>query len=445
MKRVFSLLLAAMMALALLSPALAESMDDPFLRDRSLLRWSLAAVAELMGRACDRLESQPADSLGIYYESLSKIDLLRPYKVLVVELTAEQEEAARTALHAQSASGIAPALAEALNPQYSERYAQAMRGVVPEPLQYVESGSALVLLPYERHVAAVSFSYQNAEAACVMSVKENSLALDAAAVAGYARDFGLEGLNIRVYAGEEIEILLEPSEWTGDYDSPKAFADALTQSESRMRRMFAVTLGAQGDNLPSSVLGKYLKENMADNLLGAARLVAEHFLPLMQARGGDAMEHFMYANKYMIDTARDSRRAPEIAYMEEQRPDPAGTYLFVIERYVPDREPERFIDPVLQATLPARNIPASPEAADYIIRCKATYSDTPDASNASSAVYCPTTEIAVYDAHTGAKVCALGSVTRPMARGVITVQRGNTYYYPFLDQIWEKTSALFEE
>ena len=105
-----------------------------------------------------------------------------------------------------------------------------MRSVVPEPLQYVESGSTLVLLPYERHLAAVSFSYQNAEAACVMSLKENSLALDAAAMKNYARTFGLEGRNIRVYAGEGIETLLEPSEWTGDYDSPKVFADALTKA-----------------------------------------------------------------------------------------------------------------------------------------------------------------------------------------------------------------------
>lgn len=105
-----------------------------------------------------------------------------------------------------------------------------MRSIVPEPLQYVESGSALVLLPYERRVTAVSFSYQNVEAACVMSLKENSLALDAAAMESYARSFGLEELNIRVYAGEEIETLLEPSEWTGDYDSPKVFADALTKA-----------------------------------------------------------------------------------------------------------------------------------------------------------------------------------------------------------------------
>ncbi len=446
MKKCFCILICLLLCSLVFLPAGAENTEDETRKlDRALGRMGLAMTARLMGNACDRLDSPKADSLRAYYNSFSGIDFLRPYKMLVVDLTAEQAGAAKRALSADQPVDIAPALAAFLNKDYPE-YAKAVEQVLPDETSASEEALALVLLPYERHIAAVSFSGRKVRSALIISMESSSRSLNAGEIAFYAEQIGLSGLNVRMYAEQELKDLLELKAWQAAYHGDSGtLVNALKHSEGRMRRLFPLTLKEDtlSDSFRFYILRSFLENSMKDNLAGAARLVSGTFLPMMAETDPDAVKSFMDSAKQMIDTARDDRRPPEITYGEPVLPSPEGTYVFVIELHNPERGTESFYDPVLEAALPAANIPETPDAADYIIRCRVTYSDTPDLSNSSSAVYCPTTDITVHDARTGDLICSLGSVTRPRPSGVVMVSKGNTYYYPYLDQIWEKARTIF--
>ena len=449
MKKGILFLLAAALCLAVLLPVSGEtaSVDDSMEKDQVYARWAIAVAAQLTGNAGDRLD-EGSDTLGTYYNMLSRVDFLRPMKVILIRLTDGQTAAAQEALQVSDAVGIAPALAEYLNRQFSQGYTDAVNSVLPDAIPGAEDGNVLVLLPYERDVAVVSFANRTVRGAYIVSTPENSAALDAEVIGEYAGQIGVTGLDCRVYEGDSKDLLLSLIEWQGTYyDAAGVLTDAVTKSENRMRRMFRMTLdaGVLDDSFLYYLMKSYLEDSMVNDLTGAARLISEFCLPAMSEKNPDAAARFMSESKVLIDILRDQRRPPEIEYAEAVMPDPEGTYMYVIELHHPERGEESFYDPVLEASLPAKNIPQTPEDADYIIRCRVTYSDTPDLSNETSAVFCPTTEITVHEAGTGALVCSLGSVTRPKPQGVVMVSRGNTYYSPYLDQIWEKTRVLFEE
>lgn len=444
MKKAVCLLLCLALCLPVFLTAGAETAGDAVRSlDQTLARWSLAMTAQLMGSACDTLYDY-SNPYRAYYNSFSQTDFLNPYKVIVVDLTAEQAAAARQALGAQSTPDIAPALAEYLNLQFSQTYAEAVSLILPETQSAYADASALVLLPYEKLVAAVCFDAYAARSAFIISMESSSRGLNEGDIAAYAGEIGVSGLTVRVYEDGDMADLLSLKAWQGTYyDETGVLTSALAKSEGRMRQLFPLTVKALGSQFVNYILSSYLKNFMNTDLTGAARLVSGIFLPLLAESDPEAAAAFMQENKSMIDTGRDERRPPEIAYEEEVKPDPNATYIFVIELHNPERGTESFFDPVLEAALPVKNIPDTPETADYIIRCKVTYSDTPDLSNSNSAVYCPTTEITVHDARTGALVCNLGSVVRPRPAGVVMVSKGNTYYYPYLDQIWEKAQTIF--
>ena len=446
MKKCICIMLCLLLCGLACLPAGAESGEDETRKlDRTLARWGVAMTARMMGIACDRLDSAEPDPLRVYYKGFSEIDFLRPYKMLVIDLTAEQAAAAREVLGAENQADIAPALAAYLNKDYPE-YARAVEQILPEETPTQDEARALVLLPYGKHIAAVSFDGYSARSALIISMESSSRGLNAGDIGVYARQIGLKGLNIRMYSEQDLADLLEPGSWQGTYyGDAGVLTGALAKNEGRLRRLFPLTLGVTtlSDQFRFYILRTFLENAMRDDLTGAARLISGTILPMMAGTGLDAADAFVEACKTPIDTFRDSRRPPEITYAEAAMPDPAGTYVFVIEVHHPEKGIESYYDPVLEAALPAANIPENAEAADYIIRCKVTYGDEPDMSNSSSAVYCPTTDITVHDARTGSLICSLGSVTRPRPAGVVVVSRGNTYYNPFLDQIWEKVRPVF--
>lgn len=425
----------------------AENAEDEIRKlDRTLGRWGIAMTAELMGNACDRLAGTDHDPLRVYYKAFSEIDFLRPYKMLVVDLTPEQAAAAKEALAAEREVDIAPALAAYLNSTDYPEYSRAVEEILPEDASFSDDACALVILPYERHIAAVSFSGRKVRSALIISMESSSRNLNAGDIEIYAREIGLTGLNIRLYTEQNMKDLLELKSWNVAYEGASGtLARTVRRNGNRMRRMFPLTL--KEDTLNNSfrfyILRSYLENAVKDNLTEAARLVSGTLLPMMAETDPDAVRSFMKDSKSMIDTYRDDRRPPEISYSEAAMPNPEGTYVFVIELHNPERDAECFYDPVLEAALPAANIPKAPEEADYIIRCRVTYGDEPDLSNSSSAVYCPTTDITVHDAHTGEFICSLGSVTRPCPSGVVMVSKGNNYLNPYIDQIWEKTRTIF--
>ena len=447
MRKGICILVCLVLCWVAFQPAEAENAEDETRKlDQTLARWGLAMTAQMMGNACDRMGSAEADPLKMYYKSFSEIDFLRPYRVLVADLTAEQAAAAQKALAAENQVDIAPALAAYLNEDYPE-YSKAVEQILPEAATTSDAACALVLLTYERHIAAVSFDGYYARSALIISMESSSRSLSAWDVGFYAGKIGLTGLEIRMYGEREMSDLLDLHSWNATYsgNSGKLVA-ALTKNKRRIQCLFPFTLKEDtlSDSFRFYILQSYLEEAMKDDLTGAAKLVSRTLLPMMSDNETDKVDAFMEACRKMIDVFRDERRPPEIAYGEAARPNPEGTYVFVIELHNPERDPESFYDPVLEAALPAANIPETPETADYIIRCKVTYSDEPDISNSSSAVYYPTTDITVHDAHTGDLICSLGSVTNPRPSGLIMVSRGTTYHYPNLELIWEKAKTIFE-
>ena len=451
LKKLFALMLVLVTLAPCAEQALAEAPDDAlFTEDRNAARWGIAMTAGLMGNACDRLED-PSATLRVYAQSLLSAALLTPDKVFVIDMTEDQFEAARSALNAESADVLASALAEYVNRQFDDNYADVVNAVAHR-YDYSGAENKLVVLPYGEHVAVISFHGWAAQSAFIISTKDISQALSAEDIEAYTNDLGLDGLAIRAYEGADRDALLYGETWKSGaayIDSEAYMASAISRTEGRFRRLFPLMLREDtiDDGLRFFTIHNFLKNAMHDDPMRAARLAAGWALPLMRESDPEATAHFISENNKMVDTFREGRRPPEVAYgetLQEAAPDMSGTFLYVITLNNPERGTDSFFDPILEATLPAGCIPDTPEEADYIIHCNATYADTPDAANSSSAVYCPTTEITLHDAKTGVMIQNLGAVTRPMPRGVVIVSKGNTYYYPYLDQIWETTRALFE-
>ena len=448
------LCVAALVLLLLLpfSAAYAEtSQEDVFTSDRKAARWGVAMTVGLMGNACDHLNDAETASIRSNFYGFTNIDFLCPDKVIVIDLTDEETETARSALNAESGDKLAAALAEFVNRQFDAEYAEAVNAAAHwYGNTVVERG--LVILPYGWHIAVVSFENRKAQSALVISTEEISQALDAEAIGQYTSQLGLSELPIRVYEGADRDELLYGNEWKSGaayMDSEYHMAEQIGKTADRFLRLFPLTMRDDtiDDNLRFYILRCFLSDAARDDPMRAARIVAERALPLMRLSDPDATARFVSENQRMIDVFRDSRKAPDIPYgdaLSEGESDPRGTFLYVITLNNPEREAKSFCDLVLEATLPAANIPDTPEKADYIIRCNVTYSETPDISSSSSALYCPTTEITLHDAKTGAMLQNLGTVTRELQKGIIVAAKGNTYYYPFIDQIWEKTRVLFE-
>ena len=453
MKRVVLAALVLLLLLASLAPVQAETADgDAFAADRKAARWGVAMTVGLIGNACDHLEDAAMATIRSNFYGFTNIDFLLPDKVIVIDLTDEEIETARAALSAESGDELASALAEYVNRQFDDEYAEAVNAVAHRyGNTTVERG--LVVLPYGWHIAVVSFQNRKAQSALVISTKEISQALDAESIGQYTSQLGLGELPVRIYAGADRDELLYGNEWKSGaayMDSEYHMADQIGKTADRFLRLFPLTMRENtiDDGLRFYILRCFLEDAARGDPMGAARIVAERALPLMRLSDPEVTTRFVRENQRMIDAFRDSRKAPDIPYgdtLQEGDPDMRGTFLYVITLNSPERESESFCDLVLEATLPAANIPDTPEKADYIIRCNVTYSETPDASNSTSAIYCPTTEITLHDARTGAMLQNLGTVTRELRKGIIVATKGNTYYYPFIDQIWEKTRVLFEK
>ena len=356
MKKGICILLCLLLCGLACLPAGAESGEDETRKlDQALARWGIAMTARMMANACDRLDSAEPDPSRAYYKDFSEIDFLRPYKMLVIDLTAEQAAAARDALGAERQLDIAPALAAYLNKDYP-KYAQAVEQILPEETPTQDEAWALVLLPYGSHIAAVSFDGYSARSALVISMESSSRGLNAGEIGVYARQIGLEGLNIRMYSEQDTAELLDLGSWEGTYyGDAGALTSALAKNESRLRRLFPLTLGENtlSDQFRFYILRSYLEDAMREDLTGAARLISGTFLPMMAETSPDAADAFVEACRTPLDTFRDSRRPPEITYAEAAMPDPAGTYVFVMEVHHPEKGMESYYDPVLEAALPA--------------------------------------------------------------------------------------------
>lgn len=418
-------------------------------RDKNSARYGLALAGAILANAADALEAPEGRQPAGHCERFLKMDFLHPDKVVVVGLDEEQAAKAAAALGAREYADIAPALAAYLNRDYPE-YAAAADRTQAKYTELDPQPAALVLLPCGAHIAAVSFWGKQAAASLIISTGPVSEALSAKDIRSYAQQLGLSGLRIRVYEGEKRDALLE----TGKLDGSTLYY--LQQSAggtlNRLQRLFPhLTAHGVTDNLPLGAIRVFLKKQETADL-SAVRAVAQDMLPQVRAGQDDPPAHrFLKLN---WNSSTKELPAPEVTLGEEApeqetEPDPNGTYLFVCSMKKPGKDLETWTDLIMEAALPAANIPQTPEEADYIIRLATEYDRTDlDLSTGKSAngvvLHYPLTHITVHDAGSGAMLKDMGWTVRKLS-GFIMLPRGDTYWDPENDALWRKVKVLFGE
>ncbi|MBR1408629.1 MAG: hypothetical protein IJ573_07040 [Clostridia bacterium] len=423
--------------------------DETRRKDKDHARYGLALAGEILANAADATEAPESGLLAGHCESILKMDFLHPDKVIVIGLNDEQAKKAAAALDAQEYADIAPALAAQMNRDYPE-YAAAADRTKAKYTEMETLPAALVLLPCGPHIAAVSFWGKQAGASLIISTAASSEALSAKDIRAYAKELGLSGLRIRVYEGEKRDALLE----TGKLGSTPLhnLQRSAGATLNRLQKLFPhLTAKGVTTDLPLGALRVFLqKQETAD--LAAVRAVAEELLLQVTAGQDDPPAHRFLKLNWNSHTKEIP--APEIdlgdeAPEQESEPDPNGTYLFVCSIKKPGTDLQTWTDLIMEASLPAKNIPETPEAADYIIRLATEYDRTDlDLSTGRSGngivLHYPLTHITVHDGKSGAMLKDIGWTVRQLS-GIVMLPRGDTYWDPENDALWRKVKDLFGE
>lgn len=442
MKRLLALLLAALLLMGAL-PALAEKDAALLESDAYRARWGIALTAEMIAATHDCLQDLEDEAVRRWVKTFWNIPLMAPDKVIVIDLTDAQTEAARQALGAETKADIAPALARYLNVQFSKEYAQAADLVAATHFDH-DMRYGLVILPYGNAVAIMSAWGEYAKGGLIISTKENSAALSAADISQYALVLGLSGLDIRVYEGEACDSLLALADWKY-WDQPATcLQQAVASGDKQFSQMYPLLLRQNvTSGLQFSTLGRYLAQTAAYNH-NRMWMIRTAWVPKINVGDSNWKTLFLTNNNILTACAA---AAPAITYgdvLEEAEADPQGTFLFVAESHRPGEEAVSWCDLTLEVLLLPHCLPQSVDQADYIIHLDITWSDTPDISQGGANLYYPLTHITVHDARTGALIKDLGTVTRSL-RGVVRLPVGDTYWTPYREAIWSKVRGVVGE
>ena len=417
--------------------------------DRERVQWGVALTGDILAGASDALEGLETDVPADTYERFVSMDFLHPDKAIVISLTPEQADTAASALANVSREGIAPALAAYLNQDYPAYAKAAEQTRAQQTFSSWQEYSGLVLLPCGPHIAAVSFWGKVAEAALIISTEESSASLSTKDIRTYAAQLGLSGLRSRVYEGEELDALLDRSSFGSDQATH--IQSCFGASRERLLRLFRHFWAGNGPigGMALGTIRAFL--NRGEASLADARFAATDLLPHLEGGRVKAAEDFLGV---VGTTVTDKAAAPDFslsleAAEQKQDPDPDGTYVFIGSSAVPGREAKAWLNLYLEAALPEKNIPESPEAADYVI-CMATEYDRTDlelttgTSGNGITLHYPLTHITVHDAGTGTMLKDLGWTVRSLF-GIVMLPRGDTYWDPYNSELWNKVKGLFGE
>ena len=443
--RAVSLVLAVLLLFSVIPSVWAEETDVKTRnKDRSRIQYAISATAAMAGNALDQLDTAEDEALHAQLKAFSEVRYLHPDKAIVIQLTPSQMYNVRAGLKQNENDwpDVAPALADWFNTQFSETYAQAARLAQAEGNSSDEAKNtgSLVLLPYGDHIAVVAMSASSTvrrRAAFIISTKEISQALDEAAVMEYCGRFGAEDAAVRVYE----EAALKQDDWILKSSwSISPMSAALSASEKRLRAMLPVLVRDELSYMNNTDKYRIIIDVLRPNNV---RFIAKTCLPVLNEGADDPAVEFLNQSNDAYKPYKRSAPAPEIEYGEELHEaelKPDGTYLAVIERVIPDEEPEAWYDVILEAALPPANIPETPEEADYIIRCYTTFDG--GVKNGKAHLHYPVTHITVHDARTGEMLRDLGQVKRTL-KGVIMLSPGDTWWAPLRTSLWEKIGPLF--
>ena len=419
--------------------------EDILAADRLRARWGVAMSGAFAAHAAEKSAEGGAEQAA--YRALAGIDFMHPDGVIIVKLRSSQAKAAAEALGAENAVAIAPALAKAINLQFSENYTRAAEGAVDETENLPDDlqGISLVILPCGEDVMVISMAGQKAACSSVISTKEISARLSAADIQLEADKLGVSRLYIREYRGEDAENLLsirgEDAKWeTGDsaaqhlFNAVKATSDSFTALFTRLKEYPAFFHAAVRGYLAGKISVPY------EDLCAISAALHE---PL---EGDDDPPHTMLDTSGTLpsgDAVVDKVPAWGTTLIEET-PDPDGTYVFMVTLHEPGTAVQTVYDWQLEAALPEKNIPRNPEDADYIIHLDITFDDSPDLSQNGISLFYPNGQINLYRASDGAWIGDYGTVTHTLT-GFIMMTRGNHYWRPYRISVWNSVKTLFEQ
>ena len=438
--RALSLILAVLLLLSVFPLALAEEIDEKTRSaDRTRIQIAISAAAGIAGNALDLLETAEDNSLRAQLKAFSEVNYMRPVKAIIVQLTSSQATGPIKALKQNAWPDAAPALADQINRQFSETYAQAANLAQSEGKTSNEAKNvfSLVILPYGDHIVVAAIGGQETircRAAFIISSKEISQNLDEAEIRKYCRQFGAEDAAVRVYEEDALkqDNWIRKSSW-----STGALTSALTASEKRVQIMLPVLAGDDSPYMNKNDKYRILIDSLRPQTV---RFIAETCLPALAEGTDDPTVTFLNQSNeaYLRSTS-----APEIEYggeLHETALKPEGTFLVVLTREIPEQDPDAWYDLILEAALPVPRIPETAEAADSIIRCHTTYDG--GKQNGKAYLHYPLTRVTVHDARTGEMLRDLGSVRRTL-KGVIMLAPGDTWWSPLRTMLWEKIGPLF--
>ena len=173
-------------------------------RDGNAAKLAISMVETMMKTAAEKLEAEPESKLARYYGWFVKMDAQNPYRVIILLPTDEQFRTVMTLTQADAEYKIAAGLCTFLNNQFSKDYAVAAESVATEVDAADAGENVIVLLPYEDAVVAVSIHSGKAQGSMVIGAGD----FDPVQIPDYTSQIGIEGLEYRNYAGDEMKTLL---------------------------------------------------------------------------------------------------------------------------------------------------------------------------------------------------------------------------------------------
>lgn len=444
MKKLFSLILIGVLLSSTFSLA-EEAHDAAWENDRETACGAIEAVVDMLGKAASLLESKTgAPNEESYLESFLRIPVLEPFRVIIVELSDEQIDAACRALKAEGTDGIAPAIADELNLSYSEAYARAAASCT-QHRDYTNGPNRLALLPYQDHIAV--FGPVNgkgiSDASLIISTRKSSLNLNGEIITEYAARLGLYGLTVRVYEGSAMAELMNPAKWVYHERPTRRINTAIGENETLMKTLFPQLVRSGMDWLVlADLLNEYVLRHPND--LSVARKASANYLPLLLPLLPDGAISYL-EHAWITFGNDDNHFEPRVAFSDTLQqaalPDEA-TVLILLRSETPKGAKASIYSENLMAMLPAKRIPDTPEAADYILLCDTTWPEV-SLRSGDRELYAPNTRITLHDARTGQMINDLGTVVRK-PNGYILVSSKITYWNINMNLLWTRIKKLFE-
>ncbi len=200
MKRYLCILMACILFLPVCSAETA-------MNDAKLVHWGVTAAGRMVEKTLSNTKIPTA-----LWKTWKEIDVSHPGKALVIILADSQAETACSVLGIKTFSEAVPVLADTINHEFWDLYAENARLVMIGMDGINLDSPVLVVLAYGNHLVAASCAQGSMQASFIISDDEVSENLDQTTIQRYTDQLGLSEPEIRIYEGEALKNLLAASE-----------------------------------------------------------------------------------------------------------------------------------------------------------------------------------------------------------------------------------------